>query len=355
MDLRDLTLAWERAFWTLAGWIDPRLEPRPGGGYDRRLLEANSRRVQGRPLNLQEPVSLVDKISWLKLYHRHPLLTLCSDKLRVREFVAFKGLGHLTVPILQVCRSVREIDWDSLPPQFVLKPNHSSQMVLFCRDPDSFDRARAAARLRRWMRRGRSLLYAENNYRGIPRRILIEPLLGEKTPLVEHKVHCFCGEVFRVVTILDRTDGRLTLSRNDLSWNRIPKTGTNPHTVEVSVPRPTYLDELVAIAETLSGDFLRCRVDVCHADGRLWFGEITFYSEGGHRPRATEEYDRLEASRIRLDRHEEFLERGRSTLQAFERWMALRAESEGRHDAPREAETADPRLALRPTGRTPGP
>ncbi|MFN3684030.1 MAG: ATP-grasp fold amidoligase family protein [Fimbriimonadaceae bacterium] len=329
MGLREAGVALERAFWTLAGHVAPRLEPKPGGGYDRRLLQALSRRWQGRDLNLDAPVSLVDKCAWLKIHHHSPLIRLCSDKLRVRDYVAFKGLGDLLVPLVGVYRSVGEIDWGSLPPRFVIKPNHSSQMVLFCRDAATFDRGRAEARLRRWLRRGRSLVYAETNYRGIPRRILIEPLLGETTPLVEHKIHCSCGAVFRIVTILDRTDGRLTLSRNDLQWNRIPKAGVNPNTVEVSVPKPSYLDELVAVARVLSEDFLRCRVDLVHADGRLWFGEITFFSEGGHLPRATEEYDRLEAGRIRLDRHEEYLRRHAEVMARLEAWLAERAEPAG--------------------------
>lgn len=344
MGLRDAGVALERAFWTLAGYIEPRWEPRPGGGYDRRALEALSRRWQGRGLELQTPASLVDRCSWLKIHHHNPLVRLCSDKLRVRDFVAFKGLCELLVPIVGVYRSAKEIAWDTLPPKFVVKPNHSSQMVLFCRDPASFDRRRAEARLQRWLRRNRSLLYAETNYRGIPRRILVEPLLGEEAPLVEHKIHCACGEVFRIVTILDRTDGRLTLSRNDLQWNRLPKTGVNPYTVEVSIPRPAYGDELVEIARRLSEDFLRCRVDLVHADGRLWFGEITFYSEGGHLPRATPEYDRLEASHFDLSRHEEFMQRDAAVLAELERWIARRVQTEG---------CADPEPSRNPSGRLP--
>ena len=347
MGLRDAAMALERAFWTLAGYVEPRWEPRPGGGYDRRLLQALSRRWQGRELDLDSPASLVDRCSWLKLHHHSELIRLCSDKLRVRDYVAFKGLGGLLVPLVGVYRSVGEIDWDALPPKFVVKPSHSSQMVLFCRDAAVFDRRRAEARLRRWLRRNRSLLYAETNYRGIPRRILVEPLLGEETPLVEHKVHCSCGEPFRIVTILDRTDGRLTLSRNDLQWNRLPKPGVNPNTVEVSVPRPTYLDDLVELGRSLSEDFLRCRVDLVHADGRLWFNELTFFSEGGHLPRATPEFDRLEASTIDLSTHGQYLRRHAAVTADLERWLAERPErAEGA--APETREEAFARLPTAP-------
>ncbi|MCX7801321.1 MAG: hypothetical protein N2109_13395 [Fimbriimonadales bacterium] len=308
----------ERAFWTLAGALNERWEPRPGSGYDRRWLEWNSRVRQGRPLDLLHPRTTVDKYSWLRLHHRSPLLPIVSDKVRVRRYVALRGLGSLLLPGVRVYRRPTDIEWSELPERFVAKPNHGSHMVLFCKDRKAFDLKAAERRLGRWLRRNYSLRYAETNYRGIPRRIVVEPLLGLQEPFVEYKIHCACGVPFRVVTVLDRANGVLTLGRNDLDWNRLPKTNTSRKTIEVEAPRPADLDWLLHCATVLSQDLLRCRVDLVRADGRLLFGELTIFHEGGHVPRATEEWDLQEAAYIDLERSDEFVERGRRAVAQLE-------------------------------------
>lgn len=309
----------ERALWTLLGAVCERWEPPPGSGYDRRWLEWNSLVWQGRPLDLKNPRTTIDKFSWLKLYHRNPLLPIVSDKVRVRRYVALRGLEDLLLDGVRVYRRPSDIPWSHLPERFVAKPNHASQMVLFCTDRRRFNPRAAERRLARWMRRNYSLRFAETNYRGIPRRIVVEPFLGLEEPIVEYKILCACGVPFRIATIFDRTNGVLTLSRHDTDWNRLPKTGVSPRTIEVDAERPADLDRILHCAAVLSQDLLHCRIDLVRADGRLLFGEITVYSEGAHTPRATPEWDLEEASRVHLERSDEFVQRGRCAVEALRR------------------------------------
>ena len=46
-------------------------------------------------LNLKSPVRYTEKIQWYKLNYRDPLMTKCSDKLTVQEYVQSKGLGSI--------------------------------------------------------------------------------------------------------------------------------------------------------------------------------------------------------------------------------------------------------------------
>ena len=101
-------------------------------------LEARTCRVfrkrMGYALNLDQPKTLSEKIQWLKLYYRNPLLTLCADKVKVRDYVAKKiGPEYLT-PVYGVYKNTSEIDIRQLPESFVLKPNHGSGMVMICRN-----------------------------------------------------------------------------------------------------------------------------------------------------------------------------------------------------------------------------
>ena len=80
----------------------------------------------GKPLNLESPKSFNEKIQWIKLYDRNPLMKLYADKYEVRKIVEDK-VGSTTLNELYgVFKSVEEIDFDSLPQSFVLKVTHGS-------------------------------------------------------------------------------------------------------------------------------------------------------------------------------------------------------------------------------------
>ena len=51
-----------------------------------------------KKLNLNDPKYFDEKIWWLKLNNRDPLLTVCSDKYAVREYVKEYSFGPNTVP-----------------------------------------------------------------------------------------------------------------------------------------------------------------------------------------------------------------------------------------------------------------
>ena len=44
---------------------------------------------------------------------------------------------------------------------------------------------------------------------------------------------------------------------------------------------PENIEEMKAIAEKLSGSFPHVRVDLYNVNGKIYFGELTFYSSGG--------------------------------------------------------------------------
>ena len=61
------------------------------------------------------------------------------DKAEAKEYTA-EIIGHEhIIPTLGVWDSFDEIDFDSLPFQFVLKTTHDSGGVVICRDKSNFD------------------------------------------------------------------------------------------------------------------------------------------------------------------------------------------------------------------------
>lgn len=89
----------------------------------------------GRRLNLKHPQRYTEKLQWYKLYYRDPLMQQCSDKYDVREYVKSKGLGHILNECYGVYERVEDIDFDSLPNQFVLKDTlgGGGNSVIICR------------------------------------------------------------------------------------------------------------------------------------------------------------------------------------------------------------------------------
>lgn len=84
--------------------------------------------------NIDNPKSFNEKIQWLKLYYHDPLLTKCADKYLVREYVKNKIGEKYLIPLLEIYDTPEQIDFYSLPHQFVLKTNNGSGRNIICKD-----------------------------------------------------------------------------------------------------------------------------------------------------------------------------------------------------------------------------
>ena len=93
---------------------------------DKVYLKLRCWHVFGYALNLTNPQTFNEKIQWLMLYDWEPLYTKMVDKYEVQGYIAERiGEDHL-VPLLGVWDRFENIDFDSLPDEFVLKCTHDS-------------------------------------------------------------------------------------------------------------------------------------------------------------------------------------------------------------------------------------
>ena len=82
-----------------------------------------------RNLDLKNPKTLADKVSYIELHEQSPLASKCTDKWEVRSYVSAKGLSHILVPeVGGPWSSFDEIDFQKLPVSFVLKATHGCKM-----------------------------------------------------------------------------------------------------------------------------------------------------------------------------------------------------------------------------------
>ena len=245
------------------------------------------RRVFGEELSLRNPRKFTEIIQWLKLHDRKELYHHLVDKYEVKPILS-KIIGEeYIIPTLGVWDTFSDIDFDQLPNRFVLKCNHDSGSIAICQNKDSFDREKCAWRFDHVLM-NRDYYHFENKqwaYKGIRPRIIAEEYLENDSThdLPDYKFFCFNGEPRIIQVDYDRFESH---KRNfyDLDWNVLPfSLGSYPFDSRRMNDKPINLSlmtELAGrIARTVGSPFLR--VDFYDVNGRVYFGEVTFYPEGG--------------------------------------------------------------------------
>ena len=255
------------------------------------FLRAKYRVVFDRPLSVIGPYTFNEKIQWQKLRDRNPLYHTLVDKAAVKPYVAERIGAEHVVPTLGVWERPEQIDWDALPEQFVLKCTHDSGSTQICTDKATFDREAACAKLAaalsgEYWRRDR-----EWAYKGVPPRIIAEAYLG--AGLADYKIFCFGGEpeFLFVATDRDNPAEETKFDFFDTSWQHLDVRNGHPNAA-VPPAKPAHFEQMLALARQLAGDFPQVRLDFYETpDGRVFFGEYTFYHWSGFVPFEPEEMD----------------------------------------------------------------
>ena len=250
---------------------------------DRLFLKIKYRIKVGRRLDLENPATFTEKIQWLKLYERNPLYTRMVDKYEAKEYVGSVIGDRYVIPNIGVWEKAEDIDFDSLPEQFVIKCTHDSGGLVICKDKSKLDIAAARELLRSCMKRNWFYFSREYAYKQISPRIIAEEYLenDSKEGLHDYKVWCFDGEPRYIQYVTGRIGRHSYEGFYDTDWNLQPFTYHNPPVMS-EIPRPERLDELIGISRRLAQGLPFLRADFyILSDGTIRFGELTFYPNGG--------------------------------------------------------------------------
>ena len=254
----------------------------------------------GRRLNLKNPKRFTEKLQWYKLYYKNPLMIQCVDKYDVREYVKSKGLEDILIPCYGVYDSPDEIDWDSLPSQFVMKDTlgGGGTSVIIVKDKATADIEELKRRAAEWVKidahnrgGGREWPY----YSGKNHRIIIEKYLdADKNAggLIDYKLLSFNGKPTIVYVLADRSIGNgAGCGIYDDEFNKLPCLELDERPLERIIEKPLMFEFMKEIASRLSEDFLEARVDLYEIEGEVKFGEITFYDSSGYMIFDPDEFD----------------------------------------------------------------
>lgn len=232
----------------------------------------------GQLPDLSTPTTFSEKIQFQKLYNRDPKMTVLADKYLVREYISSMGAGHILNDLIGAYDDPEDIDFDTLPDQFVIKCNHSWATNIICENKNELDRRATVASLRQWMGENHYFSNREWAYKNIKPKIIIEKYLSGN--LKDYKFFCFSGEPTYIQIDKERFSGH-TLDLYDMNWNRLNCTKGDVPNQDQPDLCPPFFDEMYEIAKQLSGIFNFCRFDFLATDDDYYFGEVTFYPGGG--------------------------------------------------------------------------
>lgn len=248
----------------------------------------------GRELDLENPKTYTEKLQWLKLYDHRPVYTTMVDKYAVKEFVAKKIGPEYVIPMLGVWNRVEDIDFDALPDRFVLKTTHDSGGIVVCKDKSKLDIPAARRKLNGFLKRN----YYDHNrewpYKNVPHRIIAEVYMEDSKyqELRDYKFFTFGGEPKVLYIAQGRGRGEPTVADFfDMEFKHLPFT-IDHDMAPVPPEKPACFEEMKRLAAILSEGTPQLRVDFYEVDGKVYFGEMTFFHCSGMEAFHPEEWDR---------------------------------------------------------------
>lgn len=268
---------------------------------DEKYLSIAYRINMGKRLNLTNPQTYNEKIQWLKLHDRREIYTKMVDKYEAKKYVSDRIGSEYIIPSLGIWDSFDEINFDSLPTQFVLKCTHDSGGIVICKDKRRLDIDKAKRILNDCMRRNYYWVEREWPYKNVKPRILAEEFMEDKATgeLRDYKFFTFDGKVKALFVASDRQNPNEETKFDFFDENYNHLEILNGHPNSISYPaKPLQFEKMKVLAETLSVDIPHLRVDFYEVNGQVYFGELTFSHWSGMVPFNPPKWDNIFGSWI---------------------------------------------------------
>ena len=268
---------------------------------DELFLKCRYRTLVGEWPNLKDPVGYMEKLQWLKLHDRRAIYTQMVDKALAKEFVRQRIGDQYLIPTLGIYESFDQIPLEELPNQFVIKCTHDSAGLVICRDKMSFDPDAARKKIETCLKRNFYYTGREWPYKNVKPRIIVEkymedPVDGE---LRDYKFFTF-GGVPKVLYITSgRGSGEASADFFDMEFNHLDL--CIDHETAPTPPRkPENFEKMQELATILSAGTPQLRVDFYEVEGRIYFGEMTFFHCSGFAKFRPNHWNQLWGSWVKL-------------------------------------------------------
>jgi hypothetical protein len=251
------------------------------------------RAAHGEYPRLVRPRTFNERVLRRKVFDRRPILAQFADKCAVRQYVTRRLASDILPKVYCVTDNPAAIPFAQLPCRFVVKPTHGSGWVRIVLDKAALDVQELINTCNQWLTTNYYDFVREQQYRQIPRRIMVEEFIddGSGSAPMDYKFFVFHGNVHLI-----QIDGsRFTKHQCALYDRHWRDTGAAVQLARFDspVPEPVNLRLMLQTAEQLGAGMDFVRVDLYDIGTRIYFGEMTGTPGGGFarfEPRAMDEH-----------------------------------------------------------------
>lgn len=249
-----------------------------------KLFSIYHKRSTGKYLNIDNPVTLDDKIAYMEFRTDTSEWSRLADKVRVRDYVEECGFGDYMTKLYGVWENADEIDFSMLPSSFVIKTNNASATNILIKDKFSMDEVSVRKQLNEWLKIDYGYNTAQPHYSNMKPLILAEEFLVDEDTakagkvLKDFKFYCVNGEPRYVIVYSDRETNSHRMKRSiyDMDWVLHQEYLGKFAVAGPEVKKPVSFELMKKMASHLSNPFKFVRVDFYEINGTPIFGEITF-------------------------------------------------------------------------------
>ena len=258
---------------------------------DKTFLKLKYRLNISKELNLKCPKTFNEKLQWLKLYDRKDIYTTMVDKNDVKKYVSDIIGSKYIIPTIGLYDKFEDINFDSLPKQFVIKCTHDSGGLIICKDKNKLNIKQARKKIKRSLKKNYYYFGREWPYKNLKPKIIVEKYMEDEndSSMHDYKIHCFNGKAKYILVCTDREE-ELKETFFDIEWNISPFKRPN-HEIDKNIKKPSGLSSMIQLAEKLSKNIPFLRVDFYQINGKIYFGELTFFPAAGFAKFEPEEWD----------------------------------------------------------------
>lgn len=271
------------------------------------LISEMFRGLLGYEMDWNNPKDINEKINWMKMYYDTSEWSVLADKFRVRKYVEERVGENILTQLYGVWENADDIDFDSLPNKFVLKTNHGAGTVIPVIEKNELDISETKNILNEWLKIRYGYSTIEPHYLKIKPLIIAEEYLENNdnfsSAIVDYKVFCLSGKPYCILVCTNRVQRKHTdLSFYDCEWNYIDDILDGNHKGEgPKIPKPECLSTLLRYAEKLATGHPQVRVDFYIVSGKIYFGEMTFTSQGGYMDYISRKYSTIMGEKININ------------------------------------------------------
>lgn len=255
----------------------------------------------GKFLNLKNPQTFCEKLNWLKLHGYKPEYSDYVDKIKARDIVKEKLCEDISIPLLGKWKHYKDIDFDSLPNQFVLKCNHDSGSVKIIRDKKAINHKELEEFFEGRLKIDNYIL-GRDYYRNITPYIIAEKYMAEadSDDIADYKFFCFDGKPVIMFVATERAKD-CKFDFYDMDFNHLDIVNIHPNS-EKTIEKPSQFERMKEYAAKLSQGLKFVRIDLYEINRKVYFGEYTFFHGGGFWSMHSDGWEEKLGSWINLDK-----------------------------------------------------